>query len=353
MSRDRASLERAAAELDERVEAIADRPPTDSVLPAGLRPVVSGGKGLMRRTLAWYTRWQVEQLRSVAAAAASAVRTLSSQVSEDGVAISRLERRVKGLERALEPASDPAVAVASPAARSRQVQRAVDYVHFEATFRGTEEEVARKQARYVDIFKDAPGKIVDLGCGRGEFVQLLGEAGLTAYGVDMNADMVSICQERGLAAVEGDLLEHLRALPSTSLGGIFSAQVAEHLDPDAVVDLFELSSAALAPGGRLVVETLNPTSLYTFASALYVDPGHVRPLHPLTLKFLAERAGFEEVRIEFVNPPPPGERLQLIDAAAAGDELAALVTAVNDNLRRLDGLLYGPLDFALIARRLP
>lgn len=349
MRRDPASLERAAAELDDRVGSIAGRPPTDSRLPAGLRPLASGGKGVIRRTLAWYTGWQVDQLRSVATAAAAAVRALTGQVVEDGIAISRLERRVKDLERAREPVGDAARTVISPAARSRQVQRALDYVHFEDTFRGSAAEVARKQAGYVDHFRDAPGRIVDLGCGRGEFVQLLGEAGLTAYGVDMNPDMVTACHERGLNAIEADLLDHLREVAPGTLGGIFSAQVVEHLDPDSVVDLFELASTALARGGRLVIETLNPTSLYTFATALYVDPGHVRPMHPQTLKFLAERAGFEDVRIEFQNEPPPADRLQPLELAASA-EVAALAEAVNENLRRLDALLYGPLDFALVAR---
>ena len=167
--------------------------------------------------------------------------------------------------------------------------------------------MAERQAAYLDLFRGSPSKVVDLGCGRGEFLDLLRGAGIAAYGVDMSEAMVSACRQRALDARKEDILEHLASLPEGSLGGIFCAQVVEHLEPAGVIRFFELAWMALGEGGALVVETLNPRSLATFTNALYVDLGHLRPLHPLTLSFLAESAGFRVIPQKLEGrPAPPG-----------------------------------------------
>lgn len=345
----RSAVDRALAELDERVDSIDDTPPVDTEVAPWLRPLVSTYKRAGRRGLAWYTRWQSARLRDQGTSIASVVKAMSEELADQARALGRLERKIRELERTgpTERGAGGADA-SSPAARSAQVARSVDYVQFENTFRGSEEDVARRQSRYVELFRSAPGRVVDLGCGRGEFLRLLREGGLDAYGVDMDPDMVSLCQSRGLNAVEGDVLDHLRQVPGGTLGGVFSAQMVEHLDPAGLIELFELAAEALAPRGVLAVETLNPASLLTFASALYVDPGHVRPLHPDTLRFLADRSGFVDVRIEFLNRPADEQRLRPLDVPKSR-ELAAVVEAVNENIRRLDALVYGPLDYAVIA----
>jgi O-antigen chain-terminating methyltransferase len=210
--------------------------------------------------------------------------------------------------------------------------------------------VADRQAAYLDLFRETPGKVVDLGCGRGEFLDLLRGAGIAAYGVDMSEAMVSVCRERGLDARQEDVLEHLAARPEGSLGGLFCAQVVEHLDPAGVIRFFELAWLALGEGGVLVVETLNPRSLATFTNALYVDLGHLRPLHPLTLSFLAESVGFRDVGVRYSSPIPDEGRLKELPAAQ-DQSLQQLVSVMNDNLRRIDETLFGPQDFAVIARR--
>src|SRR5207237_7426438 len=134
---------------------------------------------------------------------------------------------------------------ASASARSRQVERELDYLQFENRFRGSQEDVAGRQSAYVDLFRELPAGVVDLGCGRGEFLELLKGAGIAAYGLDMSEAMVSVCRERGLDARQGDLLEHLATVPEGSVGGVFCAQVLEHLDPSGVVRFFELAWLAL------------------------------------------------------------------------------------------------------------
>jgi O-antigen chain-terminating methyltransferase len=261
-----------------------------------------------------------------------------------------LERSVRGLRERLEDATLASQTVVTHAAPSREIERAVDYLDFENQFRGPEEMIRHRQQTYVEQFRDLPGPVVDLGCGRGEFLDLLKAAGINAYGVDRHPEMVDLCREKGFDVREADALDHLATIPSGTLGGVFSAQMIEHLELRDVPRFFDLAADVLAPAGRLIVETVNPESLFVFAGAFYVDLGHLRPLHALTLRFLAEKAGFSNVRVEYCSPPPPD--LRPMQLAPTGDEaLDKVVDAVNQNFRRLDDIVFGPQDYALIADR--
>jgi O-antigen chain-terminating methyltransferase len=268
-----------------------------------------------------------------------------------GERLPQLERTVRTIREELAGSSSasPAAPASAPVAqRSQKADVALDYFGFESHFRGTEAEIRDKQRVYVDTFRDPPGPVVDIGCGRGEFLELLRDAGVDAYGVDRHPDMVARCREKDLKAQQGEALDHLRSVAPKSLGGVFSAQMIEHLEIPDVPKLFELAADALAPGGYLVVETINPESLFVFAGAFYVDLGHLRPLHPLTLQFLAEQAGFADIRVDYFTLPPDDLRPQHIEAP---ESMRAVVDAVNENFRRLDGIVFGPQDYALIARR--
>jgi O-antigen chain-terminating methyltransferase len=142
----------------------------------------------------------------------------------------------------------------------------------------------------------------------------------------------------------------LSSVPSVTLGGVFSSQMIEHLDLRDVPRFFELAADVLLPGGRLIVETVNPESLFVFAGAFYVDLGHLRPLHALTLQFLAEKAGFSNVRVEYCSLPPTDLRPAQLEPT--GDEsLDRVIEGINQNFRRLDDIVFGPQDYALIADR--
>jgi O-antigen chain-terminating methyltransferase len=229
-------------------------------------------------------------------------------------------------------------------------ERGFDYVEFENHFRGSLEEIADRQRRYVAEFAGAARPVVDLGCGRGEFLGLLAEAGVVAYGVDRHPDMVATTRAKGFEVVEADAFEHLASVEPGSLGGIFCAQMVEHLATAEVPTFFELANQALAVGAPLIVETINPESLFVFAHAFYVDLGHLRPLHPLTLEFLAQAAGFGSVRIDRVSPIPPEFRPRPLPPVE-DEPLAAVVASVDENFRRIDDLLFAPQDFAVVARR--
>jgi O-antigen chain-terminating methyltransferase len=147
---------------------------------------------------------------------------------------------------------------------------------------------------------------------------------------------------------EGDLLEFLRAQAAGSLGGVFAAQVAEHLPPPVLQQLLVEAHRVLRRGGLLALETVNPRSLVGFLEVYIRDLTHERPLHPDTLSFLAAAAGFTEVRVELRAPVDPTGRLQPVPSDGLP---AAAARALNENVERLNGLLYGPQEYVLLATR--
>ncbi len=230
------------------------------------------------------------------------------------------------------------------------------YVAFEEVFRGRHVDIVERQRSYLPYFEGAQD-VLDLGCGRGEFLELLREQGIAARGIDTNAEMVARCAERGLAVIHSDALSHLRSLPDASVGGLFSAQVVEHLEPRYIARLLQEMHRVLLPGGRAIVETINPASWSAFFSAYLRDVTHRQPLHPDTLEHLLRAAGFTEIDVVYGSPPPESSRLQRlpVDLALAatptGAALCELAGAFNHNVDRLNGLLFAEQDYAAIGTR--
>ena len=257
-----------------------------------------------------------------------------------------LARRLEGL-LALRGALDagaPPPAVAAAAARAAADST---YAAFENRFRGSAEEVRERLASYAGLF-EGKGPVVDLGCGRGEFLETLREKGIGARGVEGNVHLARECRLKGLDVTRGDLLAFLRAEADVSLGGVFAAQVAEHLPPAVLEQVLREAHRVLRPGGLLVIETVNPRSVVGFLEVYNRDLTHERPLHPDTLRFLAAACGFTDVRVELRSPVDPAARLQAVPADGLPPRAAE---ALNENIERLNGLLYGPQEYALLARR--
>ena len=215
---------------------------------------------------------------------------------------------------------------------------------FEAVFRGGREEILDRYRDLADRLEGC-GPVLEIGCGRGEILELLAERGVEARGVELDPELVRDASARGLDVSEGDGLTTLAGLPDAGVGGIVLIQVIEHLSPQQIADLIPLAARKLRDGGRLIVETVNPLSLYVFGHALYLDPTHLRLVHPFYLEFLAREAGFADVRTDWRSLPRAEERFSEIPA---DDPSAA---AVNPVVRRLNQLLFGPQDYALIATR--
>jgi SAM-dependent methyltransferase len=221
------------------------------------------------------------------------------------------------------------------------------YTAFENRFRGSREELRRRQAPDAERFRGlAP--VVDLGCGRGEFLELLRETGVAARGVEGNRSAALECREKGLDVLHGDLVDFLRAQAEGSLGGVFAAQVVEHLPPAVLAALLAEAHRALRPGGLLVLETVNVRSATAFFEVYIRDLSHERPLHPETLAFMAAAHGFSDVEIEMRAPIPAAGRLRAVPWQGLPGDAAS---AINENVERLNALLFAPLDYAVLARR--
>ena len=279
---------------------------------------------------------------------------------ELGERLERLGAELASLRAAVDRTRDPAPTAALPPAPIPPPGAATlpgaAYVRFEDRHRGSREDIRQRQRAYLELFAARPGlpvlPVLDVGCGRGEFLELCREAGIEARGIDVDAGMVARCREAGLAAEQADALAYLDRLPDGALGGIFCAQVIEHLPADALIALVRLAHAKLAPGAVLLCETPNPACLTVFSGAFYVDLTHIKPIHPEAARFVLEAAGFTGVELRLVNPYPPEAKLQPIELLWYMRRYEeAFVTALNDNVARLNELLFGAQDYAVIGRK--
>ena len=227
------------------------------------------------------------------------------------------------------------------------------YLGFENEFRGAPEEIRRRLEAYLPLF-DGQTDVLDMGCGRGEFLELLRGRGISARGIDINDAMVEETRARGLQADKADALSYLSALPDASLGGLFAAQVIEHLPADYLTALVEVAAQKIRPGGVIIFETINPTCWVAFFESYIRDLTHVRPLHPETMQFLLRVSGFGHVRVQYSSPVPEAGRLASAAApVAAGDSpvVAELVDTFNANVNLLNSRLFAYQDYAVIGTR--
>jgi SAM-dependent methyltransferase len=233
---------------------------------------------------------------------------------------------------------------------------AYKYVGFENQFRGSQETIRARLESYLPYF-DGASDVLDVGCGRGEFLDLLTARGIRARGLDLNHEMVEVCRARGLDVAEGDVAGYLAALPDASLGGLIAVQVVEHLQPGYLLRVLELAFHKLRPGAPIVLETLNPACWTAFFDSFIRDITHVWPLHPETLRYLVLASGFSTARIEYRSPVAPEDRLQPHasplrgEAASAEPATADLVDTLNANVEKLNARLFTFLDYAIVARK--
>jgi SAM-dependent methyltransferase len=248
------------------------------------------------------------------------------------------------MERSLAPSAPSAPH--APSAPSAPAIDSYKYVGFEDRFRGSREDIRARLQAYVPLFAGR-SDVLDVGCGRGEFLDLLREAGVGARGLDTNHEMVEVCRARGLDVVEGDLVGYLSALPDASLGGLIAVQVVEHLEPSYLMRALDIAYYKLRPGSPIVLETINPASWFAFFSSYIRDLTHQRPIHPDTLQYLLTASGFQKARIDFSAPIEEIDKLQPLappkpqDAPAVAD----LITTFNANVERLNSLLFAFQDY--------
>jgi SAM-dependent methyltransferase len=280
---------------------------------------------------------------------------LRASVEELITRVGLLQRQTRSIQPGPPRVAAPAI---EPPAANLQSPHDVVYVGFEDAFRGSDASVSAKLRTYVPIFAGAVD-VVDLGCGRGEFLAALKEAGIRARGVDVNAEMAAVARERGLDVEQGDALGFVTALADESIGGAIATQVVEHLEPSYLTRLLDALARKLRPGAPIVLETINPACWLAFFSSYIRDLTHVRPIHPDTLQYLLRASGFERVEIRYSAPVPdqmkmrtieiPADVLARSDASAVA--LARVAHTINANATILNSLMFTHLDYAAVGYR--
>ena len=233
---------------------------------------------------------------------------------------------------------------------AREADHSLDalYVAFEDQFRGTREDIKARLRVYLPRLREAAGgaPVLDIGCGRGEWLEVMRDEGIPARGVDLNRVMVGECRQRGFEVHEGDALAYLRGLPDTCLGAVTGFHLIEHLPWGVLLNLLDETVRVLRPGGVAIFETPNPENLVVGACNFWADPTHRKPLYPPLIQFLAEQRGLVDVEVWRLNQhcwgPIPLESLPA-DHALAG-RLNPLIEVARRHF-------YGAPDFAVVGRK--
>jgi 2-polyprenyl-3-methyl-5-hydroxy-6-metoxy-1,4-benzoquinol methylase/HAMP domain-containing protein len=222
------------------------------------------------------------------------------------------------------------------------------YSQLETAFRGTREQVLELQRVYLpDVrrLKASGAPVLDIGCGRGEWLELLREDDIPAYGVDLNDSVAQQDRARGLDVRTGDAVEHMRSVEPSSLAAVTGFHVIEHLPFETLVALLDAALVAIRPGGMVIFETPNPTNLIVGAASFYTDPTHRNPLHPDFTKFLLTARGYVDTEIRYLHPRGPAS---LNDPGIEG-----LDEHLKRALQEVDWAIFGPQDYGVIAYKPP
>lgn len=216
----------------------------------------------------------------------------------------------------------------------------IDYFDFENHFRGSIDSIKKAQEAYIPYFKDKKN-VIDIGCGRGEFLSLMQDNGINAVGVDIYEPYADYCRMKGLNAECGDGSEYLSKLESVD--GIFVGQVVEHLKPHQIIRLCNTAYEKLSDGGCIIIETPNPTSLSIYTNAFYIDPSHIKPVHPLTMKYYLEKAGFRNIEIIFTESSKPQVSIPPLKSDAEN------IDEFNEAVKKVSDMIFGSQDYAVVA----
>jgi O-antigen chain-terminating methyltransferase len=278
----------------------------------------------------------LERITASVASLAAEVGRSADTAREHRQQLSQFAERVGDLQRTL----DEEIAERKARERSASLDSQF-YVALEDHFRGTREEIKRRVAEHLPLIRAALGgdmdaTVLDVGCGRGEWIEVLLENGLSARGVDSGTAMVEACTRRGFVVSQADALEHLQSLPAESLGAITAFHLIEHLPFPQLSALIREMHRVLRPGGLILLETPNPENLIVGACNFWYDPTHLKPLPPELMMFLCSACGFSDVDIQRLHPFPPERHLSGCDRQVVG---------------RLNELMYGWQDYAVVGRK--
>ena len=268
------------------------------------------------------------------------------------------EERVKQLECQLSDVARENVALRDRLFQLENLPTTDDnfYHAFEEEFRGTQAVIKDRLQVYVPILKRylpdwSQGMFIDVGSGRGEWLDILRENGAKNYiGVDLNERQIALCTDRGHPTVQRDCIEYLSSLPENSVALVTGFQIIEHLCMSDLMSLLRECYRVLKPGGVVLLETQNPKNLVVGADTFYIDPSHKRPLDPGMMSFLVRWCGYQDVQCIDANSHENSQALELPDPEKQPREYR-LIKEFND----VKWLLFGPQDYAILGvkRELP
>ena len=225
-----------------------------------------------------------------------------------------------------------------------------NYFLFEERFRGSRIDIKQRQLAFLPYFEKC-SRVLDIGCGRGEFLEILKNHDIGCIGVDSDPDMVAYCRSRQLDVGQSDAITYIETLEDKSLDGIFIDQVVEHLEPDYLIQLLALCHQKMKFGYYIVVETVNPLSFVSFVN-FYIDMTHKRPVHPETLQYLFSASGFRECEKKFFSPVSDEARLKKIEGTADMNATETKnIEVYNHNIEMLNTVLFGDQDYAVIGKK--
>jgi O-antigen chain-terminating methyltransferase len=258
---------------------------------------------------------------------------IKGQLSEYGGVL----RRLLGADSQPPAAADNKLKASKPSASKADLALDSFYLSFENRFRGPRSEIKKRVAFYLPFLRKAKAgasgrPVLDIGCGRGEWLELLKENNLEAEGLDLNKAMVSHCKSRRLKVRLGDALEHLHSSRANSKGAVTGFHIIEHLSFEVLMELFRETRRVLKPGGVAIFESPNCKNLIVGASTFHIDPTHQHPVFPDTAEFMLASHGFERIEIVYLSPVPDPK-----------------FKATTAELSTIKDLLYGPQDFGIVA----
>lgn len=247
--------------------------------------------------------------------------------------LKRLEKRLKNIKDTCDYSKES------------QEEYKFDYFLFENKFRGKEENIKEKFRSYVHYF-EGKQNVLDIGCGRGEFLELLTEKGISCKGIDINQDMYLYCKKKGLNVEQIDMFAYLKDIDNRSLGGIFLGQVIEHLPIKDIIKLVRLAYQKLQSGAYFIAETINPQCLLVFTDSYFLDPFHIKLVHPETIKFILEMEGFNNIEIMYTSKVDENLRIPKLEFKSGED-----IDEFNNSIEKLNDIIYGYRDYAIIGRK--
>jgi putative methyltransferase len=295
-------------------------------------------KKVIRKLTRWYVVPMMQDQITFNSYAVRTINNLNKQIEELKKLLDKKDKEIKVL------LAEKEVRIKKLEEIEKENDFDMDYLAFENKYRGSEENIQKLQEKFVRLYA-GKDNILDIGCGRGEFIKTLLNAGKQyVFGMDINPQMVEKCKKDGLSVELRDGVSYLYDNDNLNLGGIFSSQVIEHLKPSQIVKLIKGAYKNLQEGSPLILETINPMALVTQTMAYTLDLTHRQYVHPFTIEMLLKEHGFKKV--EFIYSSPVDiEAPVLKDNDMDTKELEKY----NEKIRRMHEMLFGYQDYAVIA----